>query len=94
MKKLFAIVAVAATLAACNGTGEDKPASDTTKKETTTPATDAAKTADTAKKMADTAMNKMQKMADTAKKAMENAADKMKDASKMVDKAKDAMKKN
>ena len=34
----------------------------------------------------------MNKMADTANKMMDKAADKMKDASKMVDKAKEAVK--
>ena len=85
MKKLFAILAIAGTLAACNN-GDDKAstAMDSTKM---VPATEAKKTADTAaKSMADTASKMINKMADTANKMMKDAAN------KMVEKAKEAVK--
>ena len=81
MKKLFAIVAIAAALTACNSGSEEKTV---TTDSTKTPAMDASKTADTAVKMMDSASKMMDKMADTANKMMDKAADKMKDASKMV----------
>ena len=94
MKKLFAILAIAGTLAACNN-GDDKAstAADSTK----AAVTDAKMTADTASKMMDaakdTANKMMNKMGDSANKMMDKAADKMKDATnKMVDKAKEAVK--
>ncbi len=90
MKKLFAILAVAATLTACNGSGDDKTS--TTDSTKMNPVTDASKVADTAKKMMDSASKMMDKMHDTTSKMMDKAADKMKDASKMVDKAKEAVK--
>ncbi len=81
MKKLFAIVAVAAALTACNGGGEEKtPAADTSKMTTVDPS----KAADSISKMVDTAKKAMDNMVDTAKKSMD----------KMVDKAKEATKKN
>ncbi len=60
MKKFFAIAFIAASLVACNNSGEKKPAEDTTKKAdtavvappadtATTPAADTAAVADTAK---------------------------------------------
>ena len=73
MKKLFAILAIAGTLTACNGSDGDKAATDSTKTET--PVMDAAKTDSTATKMMDsTATKMMDKVVDTAKK--------MKDATK------------
>ena len=67
MKKLFAILAVAGALTACNGSDSDKPAT-TDSPKVETPAVDANKMADTANKMmADTA----KKMMDTAKKVMD-----------------------
>jgi len=81
MKKLFAIVAIAAVLTACNNSGDDKtPATDTTKMTTVDPT----KAADSISKMVDTAKKAMDNMVDTAKKSMD----------KMVDKAKEATKKN
>ena len=89
MKKLFAILAVAAALTACNSGSDDKAANaDTTK----TPMTDATKLTDSANKMVDSASKVVDKMTDSASKMMDKAADKMKDASKMVDKAKEAVK--
>ena len=90
MKKLLAILAVAGTLTACNGSGDDKAASTDSSK--MTPVVDATKTADTAKKMMADTSSKMNNMMDTAKKMMDKAADKMKDAGKMVEKAKEAVK--
>ena len=90
MKKLFAILAVAATLTACNGSGDEKTT--TTDSTKMTPAMEANKVADTASKMMDSASKMMNKMADTANKMMDKAADKMKDASKMMDKTKEAPK--
>ena len=87
MKKLFAILAIAGTLAACNN-GDDKAS--TTTDSTKAVVTDAKMTADTASKMMDaakdTANKMMNKMTDSASKMMDKAADKMKDASKMMDK--------
>lgn len=66
MKKFFAIAFIAATLAACNNSGEKKPAEDTTKGttvDTTTPApadTNKMAPADTSKMApADTSKAKM-----------------------------------
>lgn len=78
MKKLFAILAIAGALTACNGSDGDKTATtDSTKTET--PVMDASKIDSTAKKMMDSTVNKM---VDTAKKVMDKAVDKMKDATK------------
>ena len=91
MKKLFAIVAVAAALTACNGSGDDKTTStDSTKM--TTPAMEASKNDTAATHMMDTAKKMINNATDTMNKAMDKAADKMKDASKMVEKAKEAVK--
>lgn len=67
MKKLFAILAVASVLTACNNSDDKKEAAaDTTKTES--PVMDAVNTADSAGKvMADTAHNMMMG-ADTTKK--------------------------
>ena len=82
MKKLFAILAIAGTLAACNNGGDEKtPATDTSKM--TNPATDATKMADSAvKKMTDTATKMMNKVADSAVNKMKDAANKMTDKKK------------
>ncbi|MFN8243593.1 MAG: hypothetical protein U0X40_06015 [Ferruginibacter sp.] len=78
MKKLFAMLAVAGALAACNG-GEEKPAT------TDSPKVETPAVVDTAKKMVDTAAAKMdtaKKMVDTAASKMKEGADKMKEAVK------------
>ena len=82
MKKLFAILAIAGFMTACNnGSDSDKATTNDTSK--MAPVTDATKTMDSASKMMDTAAKKM----DTAAKKMDKAMDKMKDA-------KDKMQKN
>ena len=95
MKKLFAILAVAGFLTACNNGDADKAA--TTDSSKMTPAVDANKVADSASKMMnaakDTANKMMNKVGDSAMKMVDKAAEKMKDATnKMVDKAKEAVK--
>ena len=85
MKKLFAILAIAGTLAACNNGGEEKPtAGDSSKM--TTPATEATKVADSASKMmnnmADSAKGMMNKATDSAGKMMNKMTDKMKEGVK------------
>ncbi len=80
MKKLFAILTVAAFMTACND--GDTTKTTTTNGDTTitkeVPKTDSTTMSnmDTSKKM----MNDATKMADTSKKMMDKAADKMKDA--------------
>ena len=62
MKKFFAIAIIAATLAACNNSGESKTTEDTTtvKPDTTTmaPDTSSKMSADTSKMMTDTSKKK------------------------------------
>jgi hypothetical protein len=53
MKKVFAIIAIAA-FAACNSASNTTPAADTTKKDTVKMSADTTKKADTAKMAADT----------------------------------------
>jgi hypothetical protein len=87
MKKLFAILAVASVMTACNNAGDAKTEE---KKDTTAAgvAADAQKMADSASSkmqtMADSASSKMQTMADSASSKMKTIADsassKMKDA--------------
>ena len=93
MKKLFAILAIAGTLAACNNGDGDAAKTDSTK----ATVTDAVTVADSANKMMDAAKDSankmMNKVGDSANKMMDKAVDKMKDATnKMVDKAKEAVK--
>ncbi|MBL0181983.1 MAG: hypothetical protein IPP96_06675 [Chitinophagaceae bacterium] len=81
MKKVFAILALATVMTACNNESEktEAPAGDTTKTET--PAAPAV--VDTAMKtIADTAASKLNQMVDTAKKAVKEGAEKVKDAVK------------
>ena len=90
MKKLFAILAVAGTLAACNNGGDEKSGNTDSAKATIN---NAVKTADSATKMMDAAKdssNKMMKtVSDSANKMMDKAADKMKEAAdKMTEKKK------
>ncbi len=94
MKKLFAILAIAGTLAACNNGGDDKTVSVDSPKTTVT---DAVNTADTANKMIDAAKDSadkmMNKVGDTANKMVDKVADKMKEAAnKMVEKVKEKAK--
>ena len=94
MKKLFAILAIAGTLVACNNGGDDKAANADSAKATVT---NAANTADSANKMMsaakDSANKMMNKVGDSATKMVDKAADKMKEAAnKMVEKAKEAVK--
>jgi PBP1b-binding outer membrane lipoprotein LpoB len=96
MKKLFAILAVASVMTACNNGGDQKAAT-TDSPKTETPVTDAAKTADSAKSMmnsvADSAKSMMNKAADSAKGMINKAADSAKkDVKKAVDKVKEAVK--
>lgn len=84
MKKLFAILAVAGALAACNGNeGENAAKNDSTKTETP-------KMMDSAAAKMDTAAAKMKSAMDTAAAKMNNAMD---TAKKMVEKAKEEVKK-
>lgn len=81
MKKLFAILAVASVMTACNGSAEEKAATtDTTKTEN--PVTDAVKVADSAGKV-------MTTVADSANKVINKVAD---SAGKVVEKVKEAVK--
>jgi hypothetical protein len=103
MKKLFAILAVAGVMAACNNGDEKKTDTPT---DSSKMATDAMKTDSTVNTKIDSAKSavsaaqdtmakaadKMQDMKKDASKMMDKAADKMKDASKMMDKAKEAVK--
>ena len=95
MKKLFAILAVAATLSACGGGDTDKPANgDSAAKSTVN---NAMNNADSANKMMDKMKDStgkmMDKMKDSSGKMMDKMADKVKDAgNKMVEKVKEAVK--
>ncbi|MBK7434689.1 MAG: hypothetical protein IPI66_12870 [Chitinophagaceae bacterium] len=77
MKKLFAILAIAGAMTACNSGEGDKPAA-TDSPKVETPVMDATKVADSANKMinnaADSASKMMDKAVDTAKKMVEKAA--------------------
>jgi hypothetical protein len=67
MKKLFAILAVASVMTACNSAGEEKAATvDSPKVES--PLTDAVKTDSAANQMMNTADSAGKKIADTLKK--------------------------
>lgn len=81
MKRVFAILAVAGVMAACNNGSEDSAVTtDSTKTET--PVMDATTTADSASKM-------MNNAADSASKMIEKAGD---SATKMMEKAKEPVK--
>lgn len=84
MKKVFAILTLAAVMTACNNEGKttETPAGDSVKTET--PAVNA---------VADSAANMMDKVADSAKSLMNKVADSAKaGAEKVVEKAKEAVK--
>ena len=84
MKKLFAIVSIAAFMTACNGdsTKTETTATDSTKMMTYT---SAAHMMDTTKKM----MNDAKNMVDTANKMMDKAADKVKEGADKMKKEAD-----
>ena len=82
MKKLFAILAVASVMTACNGSGEEKAAT-TDSPKVETPVTDAVKTADSATNQM------MTKVADSANKVVNKVADSV---GKVVEKVKEAVK--
>jgi hypothetical protein len=82
MKKLFAILALASVLTACNNSGEDKAAA-TDSPKVENPVMDAVKTADSA------ATQMVSNAADSGKKAVNKVAD---SAGKVVEKVKDAVK--
>jgi hypothetical protein len=90
MKKLFAILAVASVMTACNNDGgdsKDAPKADSPKVEA--PKMDSPKVE--APKMDSPKAGMMDKAKDEANKMMDKAADKMKEG---VDKMKEAVKKN
>ena len=84
MKKLLAIVAIAAFMTACNGdsTKTETTAADSTKMMSDTSAN---KMMDTTKKM----MNDAKNMVDTANKMMDKAADKVKEGADKMKKEAD-----
>lgn len=84
MKKLIAIVAIAAFMTACNG---DSTKTETTSKDSTKMMTDtsASHMMDTTKKM----MNDAKNMVDTANKMMDKAADKVKEGADKMKKEAD-----
>ena len=85
MKKLLAIVAIAAFMTACNG---DSTKTETTATDSTTKMmadTSAAAKMDTTKKM----MNDAKNMVDTANKMMDKAADKVKEGADKMKKEAD-----
>lgn len=81
MKKLFAILAIASVMTACNGNGEEKAAT-TDSLKTENPVTEAVNVADSANKV-------MTTVADSASKVMTTVAD---SAGKVVEKVKEAVK--
>jgi ElaB/YqjD/DUF883 family membrane-anchored ribosome-binding protein len=81
MKKLFAILAIASVMTACNGSGEEKAAT-TDSPKTENPVTEAVNVADSANKV-------MTNVADSANKVINKVAD---SAGKVVEKVKEAVK--